>query len=331
LKKILILAAGILSLLLLTSCGAGKESAISRTSFMLDTVITITLYDWKDEETLSAAMQEISRLEQLLSVQKEGSDLYRLAEAAGRDWVKISPECEEVLRLSKEIWQRSEGHFDITSGPLIDLWAIRDGAGHYPTEGERQAAIEKISSEKLLVEKGRAFLTEPGMEANLGAIAKGYIADRVKVLLLKAGVEHAIIDLGRNLLLIGGKEDGTDFSVGVQSPFEDRGEIDTVLKASNRSVVTSGINERFFEYEGVQYHHILDPFTGFSADTGVASVTIISEQSVMGDALSTTCLLLGAEKGLALIETMPDVEALFLMQNGERYQSSGFAQYMAES
>lgn len=325
------LVAGILSLLLLTSCGAGKESSVTRTSFMLDTVINITLYDWKDEETLNAAMEEISRLEKLLSVEKEGSDLYRLAEASGRDWVQISPEAEEVLRLSKEIWKRSEGHFDVTTGPLIDLWGIRNGEGHYPTEDERKTALAKVSSEKLLVENGRAFLLDPGMKANLGAIAKGYIADRVKLVLVKAGVKHAIIDLGRNLVLIGGKVDGTDFSVGVQSPFDEQGEVDTVLKASDRSVVTSGINERFFEYQGVRYHHILDPFTGFPADTGVASVTIISEQSIIGDALSTTCLLLGEEKGMALIETMPDVEALFLMKNGDRLQSSGFAQYLVKS
>lgn len=329
-KKFLILVVGILILLLMTSCGAGQAKAVSRASFMLDTYLEITIYDWEDEEILTAAMQEISRLEQLLSVEKEGSDLYRLTEAAGRDWVEISPECEEVLRLSKEICQRAGGHFDVTSGPLIDLWAIRDGAGHYPTEGERQAAIAKLSSEKMLVEEGRAFLTESGMKANLGAIAKGYIADKVKELLLSEGVEHAVIFLGGNVLLIGDKASDTGFSVGVKSPF-DASKIIATLKLTDKSAVTSGVDERFFEYEGVRYHHILDPFTGFPADTGVASVTIISEQSVMGDALSTTCLLLGVEQGLALIETMPDVEALFLMQNRASYQSSGFAQYLSES
>jgi thiamine biosynthesis lipoprotein len=104
-----------------------------------------------------------------------------------------------------------------------------------------------------------------------------------------------------------------------------------ILQASEKSIVTSGINERFFEYQGVRYHHVLDPFTGFPADTGVASVTIVSDESVVGDALSTTCLLLGEEKGLALVETLPDVEALFIKKDGQQVMSSGFAAYLAES
>lgn len=317
-------------LLLFTGCHAVKEPSVSRTSFMLDTVINITLYDWTDEETLTMAMEEIARLEKLLSVEKEGSDLYRLAESAGREWVQISPECQEVLVKAKEYWRLSEGHFDITTGPLIDLWGIHDGKGHYPTEEELKKTLPLISSQKLQIGDGCAYLEDAGMKANLGAIAKGYIADKVKEVLVKAGVKHAAIDLGRNLVFIGGKADGSPFRVGVQSPFEERGEISQVVKVSGKSVVTAGINERFFEYEGVKYHHILDPFTGFPADTGVASVTIISEKSAAGDALSTTCLLLGVEKGLALIEKLPDVEALFIKKDGQQVMSSGFSAYLAE-
>jgi thiamine biosynthesis lipoprotein len=296
---------------------------------MLDTIVTITLYDWTDEDTLTMAMEEIDRLERLLSVEKEGSDLYRLSEAAGEKWVNISPECQEVLTMAKEYWSLSEGHFDITAGPLIDLWSIRDGTGHYPSEEELQTTFPKISSERLQIGEGRAYLEEAGMKANLGAIAKGYIADKVKTLLVEAGVKHASIDLGRNLIFIGEKTDQSPFRVGVQSPLDERGELVQILLISGKSVVTAGINERNFEYEGVKYHHILDPFTGFPADTGVASVTIISDKSAMGDALSTTCLLLGEEKGLALIEKMPDVEALFIEKDGDKVMSSGFAAYLA--
>lgn len=316
----------LLPLLLVSGCQ--KETpTVSRTSFMLDTVINITLYDWEDEQTLTLAMEEISRLEGLLSVEKEGSDLDRLCKAAGKEWVDVSPECEEVLRLSKEVFSMSEGHFDVTVGPLIDLWSIRDGQGHIPTEEERKEALSHISSDQLLIEEGRAYLAEPGMKANLGAIAKGYIADQVKQVLVNAGVKHAIIDLGRNLVIIGGKPDGSPFQVGVQSPFEEQGEILKAIAVSDRSVVTAGINERFFEYQGKRYHHILDPFTGFPADTGVASVTIISESSAMGDALSTTCLLLGEEKGLALVERLQDVEALFVLSDGQMRMSPGFSAY----
>lgn len=329
-KRISLLAISIVIISLFTGCRASQEPSVSRTSFMLDTIISITLYDWTDEDTLTMAMEEISRLEKILSVEQEGSDLYRLAEAAGKQWVDISPECQEVLTMANEYWRLSEGHFDITTGPLIDLWSIREGKGHYPTEEELKNTLPKISSEKLKIGSGSAYLEDVGMKANLGAIAKGYIADQVKEKLVEAGVQHATIDLGRNLLFIGGKEDESPFRVGVQSPFDERGELANVLLVSGKSVVTSGINERFFEYQGVKYHHILDPFTGFPADVGVASVTIISEKSVEGDALSTTCLLLGVEKGLALIEGLPNVEALFIEKDGKQVMSSGFAAYLAE-
>lgn len=328
-KKMFRMLAVLLLLCFLGACGAKQPPSVSRSSFLLDTSIQLTLYDWTEEDTLTRAMEEITRLERLLSVEKEGSDLDRLCKAAGQSWVDISPECEAVLRRAKEVWALSEGHFDVTAGPLIDLWSIgSDGEGHYPTKEEREAAQVKISSEKLLVEEGRAFLTEEGMKANLGAIAKGYIADELKRFLVEEGVEHALIDLGRNLLLVGAKPDGSAFHIGVQSPFEEGG-IWKTLTLSDHSVVTAGIDERFFEQDGKRYHHILDPFSGFPAETGIASVTIISQESVLGDALSTTCLLLGEKKGMALIERLPDVEALFILQNQEERMSSGFSSYVA--
>jgi thiamine biosynthesis lipoprotein len=327
-KKMTSIVIAMVIMVTVTACRAGQVPMVSRTSFMLDTILTISIYDWTDEETLTKTMEEISRLESLLSVEKEGSDLARLAEAAGKDWVAIAPETEELLKRAKEFWQLSEGHFDVTAGPLIDLWNIRNGSGHYPTEEELDLTLPLISSEKLQIRTGYAFLQDAGMKANLGAIAKGYIADKVKEFLLNEGVEHASIDLGRNLLFIGGKPDGSYFRVGVQSPLDERGELAKILLVSEKSVVTAGINERFFAYQGVNYHHILDPKTGFSADTGVASVTIISDESAVGDALSTTCLLLGEEKGLALVETRPEVEAMFIMKDGQEHMSSGFRTYV---
>ena len=143
---------------------------------------------------------------------------------------------------------------------------------------------------------------------------------------MQEGVEHAIIDLGRNILLIGEKPEGAAFLIGVQDPVQEGESIWCAVEARDNSVVTAGVNERFFEEDGVRYHHILDPHTGFPSDTGLASVTIVSETSVQGDALSTTCMLLGEEKGLALIESIPDVEALFIRADGSETQTPGFAQ-----
>lgn len=333
-KRILYFVPVLLLLLSVSGCGeTAQNQGVTRTSYMLDTVINITLYGGEEannEELLTQTMEEINRLENLLSVERAGSDLDRLAKAAGLDWVEISPECEEVLTKAKEYWTLSGGYFDVTTGPLIDLWNIRDGTGHYPTEEELSNTMPLVSSEWLLVEDGRAFLTHQGMKANLGAIAKGYIADKVKEFLLERGVEHAIIDLGRNILLINGRPDGTNFRIGVQDPFDTEGSARYVLSATGKSVVTAGVYERYFMYEGVRYHHIMDPFTGFPANRGLASVTIVSDNSAQGDALTTTCLLLGPEDGLALVESIPGVEGLFIGEDGEEWFSSGFEAYLAE-
>ncbi len=311
----------LLGLLLLSACG--ETEPVSKTNFMLDTIVQITLYDGTDPGVIDQAFDEIRRLEDILSVEREGSDLDRLAQAAGQDWVEIQPETEEVLRLAKTYSARSQGAFDVTAGPLIDLWDIHNGEGHYPSPEELAQVLPLIGDADLLVEEGRAYLARPGMIANLGAIAKGYIADQVKALLVEQGVEHAVLDLGRNVLLIGGKPDGSSFVVGVQDPNQEQGQLMGRIEATDKSIVTSGINERKFTYNGQSYHHVLDPVTGFPVENELASVTILSQSSADGDALSTTCLLLGREKGMALVESLEGVEALFIAKDGSCTESSG--------
>lgn len=314
-KKKLSFFLAFLMILSMAGCTAGQPEEpphVSKSNFMLDTYIEITLYDWTDASTIDLAFDEIRRLESLLSVEQTGSDLDRLAKAAGEEWVEISPETEEVLRLSKEYAALSEGYFDVTTGPLVSLWNIHNEQGHYPSQAELEQVLPLIDSDDLLVKEGHAFLARKGMVANLGAIAKGYIADQVKELLVAQGVEHAVLNLGRNILLIGDKQEGTAFTIGIQDPNEEEGVLADVVSATGKSIVTSGIDERYFTYQGKKYHHILDPYTGFPADTGLASVTILSDTSAQGDALSTTCFLLGIEKGMALVEQLDDVEALFI-------------------
>ena len=308
-KKKLSFFLAFLMILSMAGCTAGQPEEpphVSKSNFMLDTYIEITLYDWTDASTIDLAFDEIRRLESLLSVEQTGSDLDRLAKAAGEEWVEISPETEEVLRLSKEYAALSEGYFDVTTGPLVSLWNIHNEQGHYPSQAELEQVLPLIDSDDLLVKEGHAFLARKGMVANLGAIAKGYIADQVKELLVAQGVEHAVLNLGRNILLIGDKQEGTAFTIGIQDPNEEEGVLADVVSATGKSIVTSGIDERYFTYQGKKYHHILDPYTGFPADTGLASVTILSDTSAQGDALSTTCFLLGIEKGMALVEQLDD-------------------------
>ena len=248
-KKKLSFFLAFLMILSMAGCTAGQPEEpphVSKSNFMLDTYIEITLYDWTDASTIDLAFDEIRRLESLLSVEQAGSDLDRLAKAAGEEWVEISPKTEEVLRLSKEYAALSEGYFDVTTGPLVSLWNIHNEQGHYPSQAELEQVLPLIDSDDLLVKEGHAFLARKGMVANLGAIAKGYIADQVKELLVAQGVEHAVLNLGRNILLIGDKQEGTAFTIGIQDPNEEEGVLADVVSATGKSIVTSGIDERYF-------------------------------------------------------------------------------------
>lgn len=320
-KKILAL---LLALLLLpVGCKRTTREKLSKTGFLMDTVITVTLYEYTEEEALQEAFDEMSRLNGLLDVYTEGSDLYRLTEAAGKEPVLVSAETMELLLAAKEAYDLSDGYFDVTVGPLILLWDVANG-GHYPTDGELREAMSLTGLTDLILdtEASTAYLRREGMRVDLGALAKGYIADKVKALLIDRGVTSAILDLGHNILLIGEKPGGEAFSVGVQSP---NGEgYAAVVNKRDCSIVTSGTYERYFTYGGKTYHHILDPFTGFPADTDTCSVTVISKESLWGDVLSTTCLLLGSQKGLALIESLPDTEALFILTDGSQLSTSAF-------
>ena len=304
------------------ACQAQDEK-VSRTEYLLDTVVTLTLYG-AGEADLDAAFQELRRLSDLMDPYDPFSDLGWLQAAAGQKPVAVSPEAMELLVFAKDIYARTRGYLDVTVGPLIDLWDIRDG-GHYPTAEELSAALGLLGMDDLILDEanGTAYLARPGMRLDLGALAKGYMADKLKALLVDRGVKSGLLDLGRNLLLIGEKPGGKAFKLGIQDP-DAAGNMLRVLALRDRSLVTSGTYERYFDYQGRRYHHVLDPFTGFPADRGLSAVTILSDSSLWGDALSTACLLLGAEEGMALVDAIPQAEALFVRTDGTVVTTAGF-------
>ena len=311
-------------LLLFLFCGCQpRQTALSRTDYLLDTVVTLTLYG-ATEGDLDAAFAEIRRLNDLLDAYSPLSDLGWLQAAAGERPVAVSKETMELLTFAKDLYGRTGGYLDVTVGPLIDLWDIRNG-GHYPAEGELSRALGLLGMDDLVLDeaKGTAYLMRPGMRVDLGALAKGYIADKVRSLLLSRGVKSGVIDLGRNILLIGERPGGAAFSIGIQSPGE-AGELLRVLSLRDKSLVTSGTYERYFEHEGKRYHHVLNPFTGFPADTDLSAVTVLSDSSLWGDALSTACLLLGVDRGMALVNAIPEAEALFVLTDGTVQTTAGF-------
>lgn len=323
-----ILAICITVLIALSGCSSknsSEKTPISDSAFLLDTVCTITIYDSDNKDNIQKAFDEIKRLESILNVDKAGSDLDKLYRNAGIQWTTIEPETLELLKISKKYSNLSEGYFDITAGPLISVWNIKDGKGHYPSDQEREDAMKLIRNKDLKIDEKeqKAYLTQKRMKANLGAIAKGYIADKVKEKLISKGVKSAVINLGGNVITIGSKPNGDPFAVGIQNPNKETGKVLGLLEIKDMSLVSSGINERYFLYNGKRYHHILDPFTGYPSDNGLAGVTILSKKSVDGDGLSTSVFLLGLEKGKKLIESLSDTEAIFITTDNEIIPTSG--------
>jgi thiamine biosynthesis lipoprotein len=218
----------------------------------------------------------------------------------------------------------SEGAFDCTVGPLVALWGIKESGGHYPSETELADALSLVDYHDVLVdERGLVMLKNVGMRVDFGAIAKGYIADRAKELLVGKGVGSAVLDLGGNIVLIGSRLDGSPFRIGVRDPLGGGGDYLGTFSVSDTSLVSSGSYERYFTHEGKEYHHILDVNTGFPADNELLQVTILSSSSVVGDGFSTTAFLLGLERGFGLVSETEGVEGIFVARDKKVYVTAG--------
>ena len=316
---------------------------ISISSIKLNTAVQITIYDSQDKALLDDCLALCDKYELVFSRTNEKSELYKLnhrkdtsdkdPNADGQttpypvsgtaDTWHISEDIASLLSQGLSITRESDGAFDIAIAPLPSLWDFTAEDPKVPDDAAIQKALPLCSSDGVTIDGQDITLPSDDIQFDVGAIAKGYIADRMKDLLVKKGVKSAIINLGGNVLCIGSKPDGTPFKVGIQKPFADRNETEAVMDITGKSVVSSGIYERCFKQGGKLYHHILNPQTGYPYDNGLISVTIISDQSVDGDALSTTCFALGLEDGLKFAEKK-GVQAVFITEDYELHYTDGF-------
>jgi len=311
------------------TAATGSAEYLEETGFLLGTVIRIRIYQTDGQEVFKPVFEEISRLEGLLSLNLPDSDISRVNSQAGIRPVKVDPDTLAVVQKGLEYSLLSDGAFDVTIGPLVELWHIGYDDARVPAPEEIEAVLPLIGWEGVAVnpDEGTVFLTRPGMIMDLGGIAKGFIADRCAALLREAGVTRGIVNLGGNVLTLGDKPDGSDFRIGVQDPTNVRGDYVGVLKLRDKSVVSSGVYERFFEENGRRYHHILDPFQGYPVENGLQQVTIVSDRSVDGDGLSTSAFALGTEQGLALLNSLPGVEGIFIDQEKRVFLTRGAAAF----
>ena len=311
---------------------ADSQEPISATAIKLNTAVTVTIYDSNDKNLLTECMNLCDKYEKIFSRTASDSELYQLnhRELAPvertENTYQVSDDLAELVSEGLDYSELSKGAFDIAIEPLTSLWDFTAEDPQVPEDSLIQAALPKCDYHNISVDKDKNEITlkTDDTAIELGAIAKGYIADRLRDYLVSQNVKSAIINLGGNVLCIGEKPDNSAFKIGIQKPFADRSETIAVMDIKDKSVVSSGIYERCFEQNGTLYHHLLNPETGYPYDNGLIAVTIISDKSVDGDALSTTCFALGLEDGMKLAESLDDVQAFFVTSDYEIHYTKDF-------
>ena len=318
---------------LVSACGRAtpgpqpEAGLVERSRVSMGSEVRLTAWT-SDEPTALAAFEkafdEFDRLDAMMSVWREGSDVLRVNAAAGRSAVPVSDEVRDVLRQAREVSDWTGGKFDVTFGALSGVWKFdHDLDGRIPAHAEIAARLPLIDYEAITIDEqaGTASLARAGMKLHLGGIGKGYAVERAVAILRGAGLSDFMIQSGGDLYLAG-RRGARPWRAGIQDP---RGPADATFAAielTDVAISTSGDYERFFMRDGRRYHHILDPDTGEPARE-CRSVTVVARGSTLADGLSTGIFVLGAEAGMALIERLPDVEGVIVAADNRMLVSSG--------
>ncbi len=305
-KRILSLAVAVLIIATLSSCD--KKKRITKQTFAFDTIISITT-NKKDTDKVEKAFTLCRNYEKIFSRTDKQSELFSINE---KGLPPVTDDIKEVLAFSLQMSEYTEGAFDITVAPLVDLWNVGERTSP-PDDSEISKALSHIGYSDI---KLNPFDTA-GKKLDMGAVAKGYIADKLIEEFKKSSTENVIVDLGGNVALIG------EYTVGIRDPFNPQ-EIFATISLKDKSAVTSGSYQRYFEHDGKRYHHIIDPRTGYPSDSGIASVTVISPSSMNADALSTAIFIMGKDS-ISLCRNFPDTDAFIIMEDGSTYQTENFA------
>ncbi|WP_455538637.1 FAD:protein FMN transferase [Terrisporobacter sp.] len=303
-----------------------KEDKISSTYYNLGTINEITLYDIKKdhgEQILKECEKILKDIDNKMSCQISNSEISKINNNAGINYVKVSDDTYKVINEAIDFSILSNDTFDISIGPIIDLWGIGTDYAKVPINKEINNKLPLVNYKNILLDKENQSvkLAKKNMKIDLGGIAKGYAADKIYSYLKRENLESALINLGGNIYVLGTKENNQPFFIGIQDPTKVRGNSIGNIKASNKSIVTSGIYERYLEVNNKIYHHMIDPHSGYPFNNSLSSVTIVSDNSMICDALSTTTFGLGIEKGMKLIDSIDGADAIFITKNKQIYLS----------
>lgn len=288
-----------------------------------DTVVSIAA-STSDERLLDGCRDLCARYERMFSRFDSSGPLWKLNHACGSA-VELPGELAAFLQVALRYCADSEGCFDITMGVVCRLWDFRQGIA--PGKAAVEDALRHVDCRRVHIEDDNAWLEDAQACIDLGGIAKGYIADCLARYLRAYGVTSGLVNLGGNILTVGSRPDGRPWKIGIRAPRSSAGGDEkpfAVIEVCDKSVVTSGTYERAFEKDGVLYHHVLDPATGFPVETDLLSATVVSDRSLDGDGYSTTLLALGSKEALHFVQARPQIEAALLRSDGELLVTSGF-------
>lgn len=306
------------ALLFLTGCSAeSSPEPVQGTFFAMDTVMDFTIYG--ESGLIDQSESLIASLESLVSVTDANSELYAINQTGSGT---LTGKASSLMEQALEICRRTDGALDLSIYPIVRAWGFTTGSYQVPDEAEIQALLPLVDYRKIQYDAATGTVTLPeGMEIDLGSVAKGYAGQLAAQMLREHGVQSALLNLGGNVQTVGTKPDGSPWQIGIK---DTQGEdAMMVLSVEDQAVVTSGGYERYFEQDGQTYWHIMDPSTGHPADSGLISVTIVGDEGVVCDGLSTALFVMGLEKAADLWAQSGDFEAVFVTASGEVYITEG--------
>jgi len=306
-----------------TASSDAADASSSRDIFAMDTYMTVTAYGEHASEAVDKAETEIKRLDGMLSTGNENSEVYKLNQNGE---AVVSDDTAYLYERSEKIYKQTKGVFDISIYPVMDAWGFTTENYRIPAEDELSALLKNVDASKIQYDKKTKKITLPkNVKIDFGGIAKGYTSSRIMQIYKKCGVTSGLVSLGGNVQLLGAKPDGSAWKVAVESPDED-GNYLGILQAKDKAVITSGGYERYFEKNGKKYHHIIDPSTGYPAENGLTSVTIVSDDGTLADGLSTSLFIMGKEKAEKFWKKYNDkFDVILLTDEDQLYVSEGIA------
>lgn len=324
-KSIITAIIFILILSVIQGCQDKEElPEATATTFAMDTIIQMKAYGVKAQEVIDASFGRIRDIENRMSAHIKSSQIEIINSNPGQE-IKVDKDTFLVIKKALEYAKLTEGKFDPSIGPLVQLWGIGTEKARVPDDKEIKDALSVVNYRwiELNEENTTVKITKKGMRLDLGAIVKGYAADEVRRIVLENKIKSAYVNLGGNVMVIGSKPDGSLWNIGIQDPRLERGSVMASIRLEDKTIVTSGNYERYFIEDGILYHHIIDPITGKPARSGVISASIITQNSFDADALSTSVFILGPEKGMELVEKLPHIEAIIITDDLKVIISSG--------